>query len=145
MPTTPLVNEASILPRAHVGHVIVSAREDEVVQRSTASLRPCLHRLSCRIHQLELDRTLGLLLDHNGAVTDASAGNYIANPNLDHITAAQLAIDGEVEQRSVAQSPMLVEPEANGPDLLLFQRPLRTDKSALVPGSKFVKGGSNDE
>jgi hypothetical protein len=88
-----------------------------------------------------LNRTFGFLLNHNGAVTDASAGNYITNPHLDHITAAQLAVDGEVEQRSVAQSSMLVEPEANGPDLLLLQRPLRTDKPALVLGSKFVKGG----
>lgn len=137
----PLVYEAGILPRAYVGHVVVSAREDEVVQRPAASLQPCPHRLSCRIHQLELHRTFGLLLNHNGAVTDAPAGNYVADPHLDHITAAQLAVDGEVEQRSVAQSPMLVEPEPNGPDLLLFQRPLRTGKPALVPGSKFVKGG----
>ena len=89
----------------------------------------------------ELNRSFGFLLNHDGAVTDAPAGNYIADPHPDHVTAAELAVDGEVEQRSVAQSPLLVEPEANGPDLLLFQRPLRTNQPAFVPRPKFVKGG----
>jgi hypothetical protein len=83
----------------------------------------------------------GLLLNHDGTITDAAAGNYIANPHLDHVTATQFAVCGEVEQRSVAQSPMLVEPEANSPDLLLLQRPLRADKPTFVPKSKFAKGG----
>jgi len=59
----------------------------------------------------------------------------------DHVTAAELAGDGEVEQRSVAQSPLLVEPEACCPDLLLFQRSLRTDQPVFVPRPKFAKGG----
>ena len=116
-----------------MSHVIVPAREYEVVQCATAAFKPCAHRLPGRVHQLELYGPLGLLLNDNGAVTDTSARNYISDARPDHITAAQLAVDGEVEQRSVAQSPMLVEPEANGPDLLLFQRPLRTNKPAFVP------------
>jgi hypothetical protein len=35
-------------------------------------------------------------------------GHDIPDPNPDHFAAAQLAIDCEVEQRSVAQSPVLV-------------------------------------
>ena len=44
----------------------------------------------------------------------APAGNYIAVSNPDHVTAAQLAFDREVEQRSITKSPMLVEPETRG-------------------------------
>jgi hypothetical protein len=35
---------------------------------------------------------------------------------------------------------MLVEPETDGPDLLLLERPLRTNQTALVPGTKLLKG-----
>ena len=84
----PLVHKAGILPGAHVSHVVVSAREDEVVQRPAASLQPSPHRLSCRVHQLELNWSFGLLLNHYGAITDASAGNYITDPHPNHITAA---------------------------------------------------------
>jgi len=48
----------------------------------------------------------------------APAGNYIADPHPDHVTAAQLAVDGEVDQRSITKSPMLVEPEANDPSII---------------------------
>lgn len=80
-------------------------------------------------------------MNHDSAGSDAPARNDISDPHPDHITTAQLAVDRKVEQRSVAKSFMLVEPEANGPYLLLFQRALRTNEPAFVPRSKFAEGG----
>ncbi len=103
-----------------MGHVVVAAREHEVVYAAAPSLKPCAHCLSGRFHQLELDRSFGLLLYHDGAITNTPAGNNIPNSHTDHVTAAQFAINGKVEKRAVAQAPVLIEPESNGPDLLLF-------------------------
>ena len=135
----PLVHKAGVLPSAHVGHVVVPARENEVVQGAAPALEPRAHCPSGRVYQLELDRSSGFLLNDDGAITNAPAGNYIPDSDTDHVTAAQLAINREVEQRTVAQPPVLVEPKPNSPDLLLFQSPFGTDQSPLIPRPKFLK------
>jgi hypothetical protein len=45
----------------------------------------------------------------------------------------QLAIDGKVEQRPVAQTPFSIEPEPDGPDLLRLESALRADHASGVP------------
>lgn len=91
-----------MLPCAHMRHIVVPAWKDVVVERSTPSFEPSSHRLSCRLHKLELNRPLGLLLHHDGAVADAPARHEVADPDLDAIAAAQLAVDREVEKCSVS-------------------------------------------
>ena len=59
----------------------------------------------------------------------------------DHVTAAELAGDGEVKERSVAQSPLLVEPEACCPDLLLFQRCFAPISRSSFQGPSSRKAG----
>lgn len=130
-----LANEAGVLPRAYVAHVVVSAREDEIVQRTAAALKPSEQRLTGRVNQLELHGPLGLLLDHDGAIPDPTTGNGVTDANPDHVAAAKLAVGGEVEKRPVAQSAMLVEPETDGANLLRFERTLGAKKSASIPGS----------
>jgi len=56
----------------------------------------------------------------DGAITNTPAGNNIPDSHTDHVTAVQFAINGKVEKRLVAQSPVLIEPEPDGPNLLLF-------------------------
>jgi hypothetical protein len=85
-----------------VAHVVVATGEDIVAQRAAAPLQPRTHRLPGRVHQLELDWPIGLLLHDNGAIPDASARDYIADPDFDDVAAAQFAVDREIEQRSVA-------------------------------------------
>jgi hypothetical protein len=58
-----------------------------------------------------------------------------------HVAAAQLAVDGEVEKRSVPQSAMLVEPEPDRPDLLRLERSLGADKAAFVPRTQLMESG----
>ena len=45
--------------------------------------------------------------------------NHITDLDLNEIAAAQLAIDGKVEKRSVPQSSLAIEVKADRPDLLL--------------------------
>lgn len=98
----PLVHQAGVLARAHVRHVVVSARENVVVERAAAALQPSSHRFPGSLHQLELDGSLRLLLHDYCASAHAPTRNDIANADLDLVATAQLAIDSEVEQRSVA-------------------------------------------
>jgi hypothetical protein len=88
----PLANEAGILPRAHVSHEVVSTRNDEIVEHATAMIEPSKDRLTSRLNQSKLDGPLGLLLHHNCAISDALAGDDVANANLYQVTSAQLAM-----------------------------------------------------
>ncbi|EMD82377.1 hypothetical protein C725_2098 [Pacificimonas flava] len=63
--------------------------------------------------------TIGLLLDDDGSIANISACDDIADLDLDQVTAAQLAVDGEVEKCFVPQSAFAVEMEADRPDLFL--------------------------
>jgi hypothetical protein len=136
----PLVHETRVLSRTHMSHVFVAAREDEVVQGTASAFQPRTHRLAGRVHQLELDRSSCFLLNDDSAVAHTPARDHIANPHFDHVTAAQLAIDSKVEKRSVTKTSVLIQPEADGPDLLLLQCPLGSDQSAFVPRPEFMKG-----
>lgn len=42
---------------------------------------------------------------------------------LGPVAAAQLAVDLGIEQRSITREPVLVQPEAHGPDLLWLESP----------------------
>lgn len=115
------MGEPGILPDARVSGVIVPARENVIVQRSTPTFERGAHRSPGSLHQLELDRPLNVLLDHDSLVADEPARHDVANPDGSHVAGAQLAVDHEIEERPVAQSPMLVELERDRQDQLLPQ------------------------
>jgi hypothetical protein len=45
---------------------------------------------------------------------------YIANPELDQITASKFAVDGQVEQCQLTDAIGLLEPNPDCPDFLKF-------------------------
>src|SRR5262245_33261314 len=65
--------------------------------------------LPCDLRQLEPDGTAGLALPHGGAVNRVAVGCYDIDAECDQVTAAQLAVDGEIEQREVARTTFQVE------------------------------------
>jgi len=123
-PMHPLVDEAGIRPRAHVPGMVVSAWEDKIVERSASAFQSCAHRFPGRLYQFELHRLFRLRLHDDSSVPNAPSGHDVANAYLDHVAAAQLAIDREVEQRPFTSTPVPVEAEADRPHLLLLQRAL---------------------
>ena len=85
---------------------------------------------------------LGLLLYDHRMVSHATPSDEVATTprdatepfaNPDEIAAAKFAVDGKVEQGSVAKSMLLIQHEADGPDLLRLQRPFCTELSPCVP------------
>jgi hypothetical protein len=63
---------------------------------------PRLNRLTRLLRQLELHGSASFPLHDDGACSDSSALGDITDTQRDKITAAQLAIDAEIEQREVA-------------------------------------------
>ena len=70
---------------------------------------------------LKLDRPTGFSLTDGGAVSYLAANANVVDAQLDEVAAAQLTVDGEVEQCEVAPAPLKLEPNADCPDLLWFQ------------------------
>lgn len=88
-----LIDQARVLPRAHVACVINPARERIVVDRATASIKPSQKAGSNIAGDFELNRSSRLLLHNDRTSPDLRSGYDIANPDLDQVTAAKLAVD----------------------------------------------------
>ena len=127
------LHEPSILARADVLSVVDPAREHMVGHRTSSALQPRAQAALGVVEQLELHRPLRLLLDHDGAGTDAAAQHDVADLDLDDVAASQLAVDREVEHGAVAHALLAVEPEPDGPDLLRLEGPLGSKLPSGVP------------
>lgn len=98
--------------------MIEPAWEGEVFQGSAAALEPGQQAAPCRFQQFELHGPAGLLLDDDRAVPDPSTADEVTYPDADQVASSKLAVDSEVEQGSITQPSLPVEPEADSPDLL---------------------------
>ena len=115
----PLINQLSILPSAQMSVAIYPAWEGIVINSAATTLEPCHQASSYVASQFELNRPVRLWLDDSRASPDLTAGNQVADLEFYQVTAAQLAVDGEVEQRSVSDSLLAIEKETNSSYLLL--------------------------
>ena len=80
-----------------------------------------------------MHRRLSLLLHDNRAWGDMTALEHIANLKPHQVAPAQLAVDGEIEQRESPCSMIQLQWNPDGPDLLKLQRWLLTDRLPFVP------------
>jgi hypothetical protein len=62
----------------------------------------------------------------------------VTNLELDEITATQLAVDRQIEQRSIAKALMFVEIKPNSPDIARLERALGPNILSCVPGAPLV-------
>nr|WP_292667774.1 hypothetical protein [Mesorhizobium sp.] len=88
-----------------------------------------------------MDWSAGLLLHHYGSCPYVCTCNDIANLDFDQIAPAQLAVDCQVEKRTIAQASFPVEEEADCPDLFLGKWSLCTNGFASVPCRATLHGG----
>jgi hypothetical protein len=58
------------------------------------------------------------------------------------VAGAKLAVDDEVEDDEVAPRPCDFEANANGPDVLRFERLFLADEQSLIPRSLVSAGGA---
>ena len=99
---------------------------------------PSADRLTGRLRNLKLYRTLGLLLQHDGPRCHAAPVADVTYAQLDQVAGSKLAVDGEVEQCQFAATVGELQAGPNRPYLFEFKRCLLTDELSLVPG--FANG-----
>jgi hypothetical protein len=59
---------------------------------------------------------------------------HVAHPQADKVTPSELAVDREVEYGEVAHFVRVLQMNADGPDVLGFERCLLANQLPLVPG-----------
>ena len=91
-------------------------------------------RLTRRFGELEPDRLACLLLPNRRPFERLAGGRNVLDSERDHVAAAQLAVDREIEHREVANLAFDVKLGSDRPDVLRPKRRLLADKLALVPG-----------
>jgi hypothetical protein len=75
----------------------------------------------------------GLALLNACATGHGTAQRDIGDPQADQVTGAQLAVDGEVEQRPFAGPVLQLRLHPDGPDFWPLERRLLAAESAFVP------------
>lgn len=78
----PLIHKASVLAGAHMSRMIGAAREGIILQGSAPQLQPPEQTGACIVHQFELDRSPGLLLNDNRPRPNFPVTNDIADLDL---------------------------------------------------------------
>jgi hypothetical protein len=88
--------------------------------------------------QLELDGAPGFLLHDHGTLSDATGHGNITDPQGHQVTTAELAVNGQIKQGQVALLFQDLEPDANSPDLLGFQRGLLAGQFPPMAGHRIT-------
>jgi hypothetical protein len=82
---------------------------------------------------LKADRTPSLFLEDRCALHSVAMWRNILDFRADHIAAAKLTIDGEIEKREVAHLAQHLQPGADGPDMFGLQWRFWPNELALIP------------
>ena len=109
-------------------------------------LDPLLHGLARGRCDLELQRTLRIVLNHRGTGGHVVAVADVPNLEADEVAPAQLAVDSQVEEGELAHPVFHLQANMKRPDVLELERCPLTDGPALVPrlAMSNVGAGSRD-
>src|SRR4030095_14335178 len=102
-------NDPGILPSRKGRRRRHTARKEELLRLQAGGCDPGTDRVPRLFGDLELHRPQGLLLHDDRARADMTALEHIANVKPHQVAPAQLAVDGEIEQR---EFPGLDDPVA---------------------------------
>jgi hypothetical protein len=83
--------------------------------------------------EFEPHRPASFFLAYDSAVKSIPTRGHIFDADRDNVTAAELAVDREVEERQIAFAVFHLKPGPNGPNLAGPERWLRTNELPLVP------------
>jgi hypothetical protein len=92
-----------------------------VIDCSSPSLKPSEQTSSDLGRNVELHGSASLLLDAHRASSNFVAHGESPNIQFYQIAAAELAVDGKIEKRTISHPSFSVEEEADRSDLALFQ------------------------
>jgi hypothetical protein len=87
------------------------------------------------LRDLELHRPAGLFLflHYTRSIANSVASEHIIDPQSNEVASPELVVDGQIEHRKIALAVLQLEANANGPNVLRFQRTLLADQACLIP------------
>lgn len=135
----PSRNQARILARGQVAVPVGPTEEEEIPAGEVGLPDPGLHRVARLRCQLEADGLSGLLLDHLGPGENLLPVGDVSDTQPHQVTAAQLAVDPEVEEGEIPDSAGDLQPDADLPDLSEREGALLPRQPALVPGNRDAR------
>gem|GEM_PF-5780236 len=113
--------------------VVDATGKGKVIDCSSPSLKPGKQTSSDLSRDFELHGSSSLLLDDHRPRSNVVAGDECPDFELYQIAAAELAVDGEIEKRTISNPSFSVEEEADCPDLALLQGLLDANLFACLP------------
>ncbi len=131
------MNDPGILPSRKVRRRRHKTRKEELFRLQAGGRDPGSDRVPRLLGDLELHRPVRLLLHDNRAWGDMTALEHIANVKPHQVAPAQLAVDGEIEQREFPGLMIQLQSNPDGLDLLQLQRRLLADQLPFVPTPAF--------
>src|SRR5215471_5440589 len=131
--TDPFADETSILPSSQMPIGATPALEQALTRFPPARSEIVVERLPCELSQLEADRPTRFPLPVRRPVDRVPVGRNIVHTEGGEVAAAQLAVDGEIEQRQVTCMPLQLQPGTDRPHVPRSQGRLRSGELALVP------------
>jgi hypothetical protein len=130
----PLGDKTSILARRQMSIGSATAWEQALAKLSAPDPKVVVQRLLRHLGQLEANWPTGLALPDIGAVDRVAVGRHIIDLESNEIAAAQLAVDGEIEERQVPHAPLQLQSGTDGPDMANPQWWLRAPELAFGAG-----------
>ena len=89
---------------------------------------------------LELHRPASLLLNEGRAVANSPASEHLIDPQPDEITAPELAVDHQIEHRTIAPATLHLQPYSSGPDIPRFSGRFPPIRRPLFQGTRLAGG-----
>src|SRR5215472_15422213 len=130
----PLADQPSILPRRNSSVATATAGKEVLTRLLVGGSDVVVDGLTGLLSHLEPDRLAGLLLTHGRAIDGMSVRCHIFHLQADDVAASQLTIDGQIEHRKIACSPLDLQLAPNRPNVFGTKRRLRPCQFALIPG-----------
>ena len=130
----PLLDEPRVLPRGQTALGIVFATgEQKLAWLASGQPQVFVDGHAGLVRQFEPHGTAGLLLPDCRAVHRVTAWGHVVDADGDNVTAAQFAVDRQVEQREIALLALDLELRSDRPDVARFQRWLGADELPFIP------------
>src|ERR1700690_3519584 len=117
----PGFDDSGILPGRQMRRQLYPARKQVILCFECCVPNPSEERFSGRLRNLELNRSLGLLLHDDRARGDSITVCDIADTQLHEIAAAQLTVNRQIEQRRLTLPIGQLEPNPYRPNFLEFE------------------------
>lgn len=110
-----------------------AAQEQALPRLPVADPQIVVQCLPCHLGQLEPNRPAGLPLANVGTVDGAAVRRHVIDAKGDKVAAAQLAVDGEIEERQITRALLQLQLGSEAPYVPGPQWRLGTGELALVP------------